>query len=133
MNLSNQQLWILLFILVLIAVVVGKFFKSFFKFFLSIVLVITAFVFTFNFLPNLMTKYDKGEIVAEDVPGEIVEGFKGEIPQQVGENLNKTASYINENKDTVLDTFFKFWEGVFNSATKKNPTESPEASATTEN
>lgn len=107
LNLTTQELVILLVLIIGLGILFGFLFKSAIKIIIGIVLIMVIWAVGFNWLPEQVDRITNGEATINDVAGEVINDFnESGIPESVGNTLNNVGEYVDEHKDSWIDSFF---------------------------
>lgn len=107
LNLTTQELVILLIFIIGLGILFGFLFKSAIKIIIGIVLIAVIWAVGFNWLPEQVDRITNGEATINDVAGEVINDFnESGIPESVGNTLNSVGEYVDEHKDSWIDSFF---------------------------
>lgn len=107
LNLTTQELVILLIFIIGLGILFGFLFKSAIKIIVGIVLIAVIWAVGFNWLPEQVDRITNGEATINDVAGEVINDFnESGIPESVGNTLNNVGEYVDEHKDSWIDSFF---------------------------
>ena len=107
LNLTTQELVILLILIIGLGILFGFLFKSAIKIIIGIVLIMVIWAVGFKWLPEQVDRITNGEATINDVAGEVINDFnESGIPESVGNTLNNVGEYVDEHKDSWIDSFF---------------------------
>lgn len=118
MDLTNQEIFMLLFSIACIMVIVGFIFTTIFKFAVSAALCCLLFGIGFGWLPEQMERIKNGDTTVNEVLNEAM----NEIPvNEIKNGIEEGSDYIKDHADSWLESLKTAWEKVL--GTYEKPTE----------